>query len=250
MKKYMTTVFFLIVGLLSLIGTTFAWFTIADRGRVSSMSIEITNGANLYFDVEPHEDIDDYFKVISLERLSSKTKQLYGYELSKNVLHPVTTKNGKIFTNENGEKVEANSGYYIEIPLNFISTNDMYVHLTTENEKGMSNGTLVNSDNEKLIKTLRISFEADGENSIYNPSMSEGTSEFNGMKVFGLNKFDQMVYSENNSLFYLRSFENKEVIMRIWIEGTDEYCTNDLKGSTFSLRLRFAGTDKENSLIF
>lgn len=250
MKKYATTILFLVVGLLSLIGTSFAWFTIADRGRVSSMSIEITNGTNLYFDTEPHESIDDYLKIISLERLSSKTKQLYGYELFQNVLQPTTTKDGKIFTIENGDIVDAKSGYYIEIPLNFISSKDMYVHLTTENEKGILNGTLVDSDNKDLIKTLRISFEADGEVIIYNPSMNEGATKFNDMKMFGLNNSDQMIYSENNALFYLKAFENKEVIMRIWVEGTDEFCTNDLKGSNFSLRFRFAGTDEENSLIF
>lgn len=250
MKKHIRTLLFLVAGMLALIGTSFAWFTLSDRGRVSTMSMEITNGVNLYFDTEKHDRVEDYLKVIPFEKMASKVNSLYNYDLKSNSLEPTTTKDGRNYLFEDGTIVKAESGAYIEIPLHFIATKDMYVHLTSENDDRVKNGTLIETSDERLLKVMRISFDTGEQIKIYNPSMKEGVSNFNGMDMFGLNDSNKMIYSENNLLFFLKANEDKEIILRIWVEGTDENCTNDLKGSEFSLKFKFVGTNEENSLIF
>ena len=42
---------------------------------------------------------------------------------------------------------------------------------------------------------------------------------------------------------------DKPVVIRIWLEGTDEACTDDLRDADYSIRLRFAGTDEDGNLL-
>ena len=53
-------------------------------------------------------------------------------------------------------------------------------------------------------------------------------------------------YNENSNLFHISAYTDTPVTVHIWIEGTDEMCTNELKGGDYAIRLRFVGTDEEN----
>ena len=52
----------------------------------------------------------------------------------------------------------------------------------------------------------------------------------------------------DNAMFSLKEGVDKAVTVHIWMEGTDEACTDELRGSDYSIRLRFTGdkTDDQN----
>ena len=131
-----------------------------------------------------------------------------------------------------------------------MAAKDMIVHLTSANsESGAEDGTAVMSENNALPASMRISFTADGTTWIYDPGM-EGTSTTEGSaKTFGLPGADAMNINNDNAMFSLKEGVNKEVKVHIWMEGTDPACTDELKGSDYSIRLRFTGdkTDEQNS---
>ena len=64
-KLFATSVLLFLLALVSITAATVAWMTIADRTRVRSMRMEITSGANLRFDLDPHEEFEDYVKTLS-----------------------------------------------------------------------------------------------------------------------------------------------------------------------------------------
>ncbi|MDD6004731.1 MAG: hypothetical protein PUC68_03595 [Firmicutes bacterium] len=193
---------FVVLTLLVLTGSSLAWFTLTDTGRVSTMSLEITGGSELRFDIEEHDNFNDYLKTIPMNRLIDN-------EIS---LEPVTTYDGVNYVYEDGSPSEA----YYKIDLYFISSKDMDVYLDKE--------TILNSETPGLISSIRLSFESE-DIITYDPDMS---------------------YSEEyltDKLFSLEANVSKKVIMRIWFEGTDPECTNDLKGKTFSIKFKFTGSE-------
>ena len=79
--------------------------------------------------------------------------------------------------------------------------------------------------------------------------MSEGAVNDGNGRIFGLNNADAMVYTDNNSLFYLPAFTDQPVTVRIWLEGEDENCVDDIRKMNFTMQFRFAGTDQDNVLV-
>ena len=56
-----------------------------------------------------------------------------------------------------------------------------------------------------------------------------------------------MEYNDHNSMFRLTAEEDKEVFVHVWLEGNDPSCTDDIKGASYQISLRFQGTDEENN---
>ena len=50
-----------------------------------------------------------------------------------------------------------------------------------------------------------------------------------------------MKLTDDNAMFSLKEGENKEIKVHIWLEGTDLACTDELKATQYSIRLRFMG---------
>ena len=42
---------------------------------------------------------------------------------------------------------------------------------------------------------------------------------------------------------------SKPVKVRIWLEGTDENCTDELRSADYQIQLRFIGTDEDGNLL-
>ena len=56
-----------------------------------------------------------------------------------------------------------------------------------------------------------------------------------------------MKLSGKNALFSLKEHVDKPVVVRIWMEGTDPACTDELQQADYEIRLRFTGeTEEEN----
>ena len=79
--------------------------------------------------------------------------------------------------------------------------------------------------------------------------MGGGAQWSNACKTFGLPAGDSVTYSDDNALFSLTAYENKPVILRLWLEGTDEACSDAIRKAEYSVRRRFVGTDENGNLL-
>jgi hypothetical protein len=241
-----------IAALVSVVAATVAWFTIADNARVRSMSMELTPGSSLRFDLDAHSDFEDYVKTLSFADIAARITQQQGFDPRTTPLEPVTSANGTAFFYEDGTAVSASGGAYLTFTLHFMATQDMLVHLTSANTAGNANtedGTLVSSSSAALPSALRISFTAGGAYSIYDPGAAPGSVSSAGGKTFGLANAANMTLGSDNALFWLQEGVDLPVQVSIWLEGSDEACTDALRSADYSIRLRFIGTDADNNLL-
>jgi len=247
-RLYLSVLIFT-VSLVALIAVTVAWFSIADFTRVNSMRMEITSGTNLRFDLDPHDFFDEYVKTLGFQDILARIKKEKGFDISTTSLAPVTSEDYVKFTYEDGTLVKDTEGAYLEFTLHFMATSDMYIHLTTENSKGQKDGTLIASSNQDLPAAMRIAFFADEKVYVYDPGLGDEGKKTSFGNVFGLAEESKMKLSDDNKMFFLKKDENKPVQVRIWLEGTDPLCTDDLRNLDYSIRLRFVGTDENNVLL-
>lgn len=246
-KKLITTsVLLFLLALVSVTAATAAWMTIADRTRVRSMRMDITTGANLRFDLDPHETFEEYVKTLTFEQIAERIKAEKEFDPRETPLTPVTTKDCEKFVLEDGS--DAKTEYYLEFTLHFMATQDMIVHLTTADSDAGGDGTLVSSETAGVPDAIRISFTAE-ETSIYDPGMGGGSTQGEAGRTFGLPSGDTITYTDDNALFSLTAYEDKPVILRLWLEGNDEACTDAIRKADYSIRLRFIGTDENGNLL-
>lgn len=248
-KKLSFSILLGLFALVSVTAATVAWFSIADFTKLYSMSMEITSGINLRFDIDPHDTFEEYTKTLSFQQISERMEREKGHRIEDAVLTPVTTSDGTTFSLEDGSIVTASEGAYLEYTLYFMATQDMYIHLTTENQSGKTDGTLISSSNPDLPRAMRVAFTVGEMTYIYNPSMAGGSKTKGKIKEFGLPNSENMVFSNDNAMFFLNKDESKQVIVKIWLEGTDPACTDALRKADYSIRLRFEGTDSENNKL-
>jgi hypothetical protein len=248
-RRLSTSLLLFLVALLSITAATVAWFTIADRTLVRAMNMEVTSGANLRFDLDAHSRFEQYVKTLYFSQISQRISQEQGFDMQEVPLEPVTTEDVETFTLENGTVVESDSGAYLTFTLHFMAAQDMLVHLTSASTAGSSDGTAITSSASTLPSAMRISFTADGVTYVYDPGLGDTSTEESYGKTFGLADGSQMVLSDDNAMFYLKAEVDKPVVVHVWLEGTDENCTDDLRGADYSIRLRFVGTDEENNLL-
>ena len=245
-KLITTSVLLFLLALVSVTAATAAWMTIADRTRVRSMRMDITTGANLRFDLDPHETFEEYVKTLTFEQIAERIKAEKEFDPRETPLTPVTTKDCEKFVLEDG--YDAKTEYYLEFTLHFMATQDMIVHLTTADSDAGGDGTLVSSETAGVPDAIRISFTAE-ETSIYDPGMGGGSTQGEAGRTFGLPSGDAITYTGDNALFPLTANEDKPVILRLWLEGNDEACTDAIRKADYSIRLRFIGTDENGNLL-
>lgn len=241
-----TSILLFLMAVAAVTAVTIAWLSIADSTKVRSMNLDITSGVSLRFDLDEHKTFEEYVKTLTFNQIADRIQSEKGFSMETTPLEPVTSSDFSTFSFEDGSVVTTNSGAYLEFELNFMATRDMVVHLSSANTSTQS-GTAVSSDNSALAQAMRISFTADNTTYIYSPGMGAASTTYNGAKMFGLSS--NMVYSDDNALFSLKENQNKVVLVHIWLEGTDEACTDELKGADYSISLRFEGTDEKNQLF-
>lgn len=242
-----TSVLLALLAFVSVTAATAAWMTIADRTRVRSMRMEITSGANLRFDLDAHDSFEDYVKTLSFEEIAARIAQDQGYDPKTHPLTPVTTRNFETFVLENG--TAAKKEYYLEFTLHFMATEDMIVHLTSASSSGGSDGTRVESQRQGVPDAMRISF-TEADISVYDPGLGDTSTPIDGGKQFGLPSGGTVTYNNGNALFSLKANEDKPVVVRVWLEGTDPACNDSIRNADFKIWLRFIGTDENgNPLI-
>lgn len=245
-SRVYTSLLLALLALVAVTAATVAWFSIADRARVRTMSLEIVADVDLRMDLDPHQTIDQYVKTLSFESIAKRIQSEKGFSMEETPLQPVTTDDAVTFTYENGSVVDDKSGAYLEVTLHFMAERDMVVHLTSANSSESStDGTVVLSETAGLPEAMRISFAADNQTWIYDPGMGNESSTQGSMKTFGLPGADRMTLADDNAMFSLKQGEDKAVIMHIWLEGTAPTCTDELRASQYAIRLRFTGDSGE-----
>ena len=245
-RTWSTSILLLLLALVSISLTTLAWFTIADNTRLRGIHMDVTTGPAMRFDLDPHDTFERYVKTLTFAEIAGRVQQVYGYSISDTPMSPVTTGDCSVFTFEDGTVVPADKGTYITCTLHFVALQDMYVHLTSAHAGNTQNGTSISSPKAGMKESMRIAFVTQGKTWIYDPGMRGDQSVTKGnVKTFGLPDASNMSYTEDNEMFFLEAEKDLEVQMYIWLEGTDEYCTNELKGSLYSIALRFQGTDAD-----
>lgn len=244
-KRLYISIALLLLAIVSITAATTAWFTIADHTRVQSMSLDIYGGASLRFDLEPHKTLEEYEKTLTFSEICSRVLREQGVDWKKTALEPVTTSDYAEFTLENGTKAKSKTGQYLEFTLHFMAAEDMVVHLTSANSDKAQDGTAITSKTQGLVDAMRISFTDGDRTSVFDPGGEmNGSGEKN--EIFGLPSADKMVYNNANALFSLKAYQDLPILVHVWLEGTDEACTDELRGAEYSIRLRFEGTDEEN----
>lgn len=245
-RLYISILLFL-VALVSVSAASVAWFTIADFTKVHSMSMEITSGINLRFDLDAHDTFDEYVKTLKFTEIAERVRQEQGYDMRTVPLEPVTTEDFVHFTFEHGDEAERGSGAYQEFVLHFMATEDMLVHLTSADTEGAKDGTRVTSENPALPQAMRLSFTVEDKTYVYAPGMGDVATERGNAVWFGLPTSENMVLNDNNAMFWLEKDVDQPVTVRIWLEGTDPMCTDELRNADYSIMLRFIGTDENNN---
>ncbi len=226
-----TSLMLLVVALVSVTAVTVAWFTIADNTRVNMMRMDVTTGLSLRISLDEHDEFDDYSSVLQFDSIADRIVYEKGYDMRTVPLEPVTSNDGLSFRLQNGSIVSDTSGKFVEFTVHFRALEDMYVHLTSQDSKDGGDGTLVWSrENANLAHAMRMSFSGPDGVHVY--------STHNGI--------DYGVLSDDNVLFFLPGDTDVPVVIRLWLEGTDPQCTNQLKGVDYSIQFRFEGTDENN----
>ena len=249
-KRLYTSILLALLAFVAVVAATVAWFSIADRAKVKTMSLEVIADSDLRMDLDAHSSIEQYVKTLSFEQIAERIQKEKGFSMETTPLEPVTTSDQKTFTYENGQTAADTIGAYLEFTLHFMAEKDMILHLTSaDSSAGSSDGTAVISENSALPPSMRISFTTDGNTWIYDPGMGAAGSTESNAKTFGLPEAGAMKINNDNAMFSLKEGVDKAVEVHIWMEGTDLACTDELKGSNYSIRLRFTGekTDDQKS---
>ncbi len=223
------TLLVLLIALVAMTAVTYAWFSINDNARLSMMRMDVTTGPSLRMDLVPHATFEEYKRTLTFEEIAAKIKADTGVDIASVPIEPVTTRDGRTFVFEDGSPASYRDGTYIDFTLHFMSHGDMYVHLTSTPSKNADDGTRIWSEkNNRLAEAMRLSVTKD-QTFVYNPR----TMDLSGM-------------TDLNTVFFIPDATDISVVIRIWLEGTDPACTNDLKGSDYAIQMRFEGSDENN----
>ena len=66
-----------LLALVAVTAATVAWFSIADRTKVRSMSLDIVTDVDLRMDLDPHETIDQYVKTLSFDCAADTVRERF-----------------------------------------------------------------------------------------------------------------------------------------------------------------------------
>lgn len=245
--KRRSTFLLSVIAMLVLVTSTLAWFTLNQFASVDNIQMNITTGVDLRVDIDNHgSDISLYKKTVTADMINSWLTSNNHPRMADQLLDPVTTSNGITFTNQGGTSRNANDTSYLEFKVWFIANKEMWVHLSSETATELDNATTSVTTTSTgaqadIIRAVRLSFEDSGSAAIYEPNAG---SPVNGQTTFDLPS--PMSYSNNTRLFHLDELTPKQITIRLWAEGNDPECDNDVQDANLNVDLLFFGTDENN----
>lgn len=158
------------------------------------------------------------------EDLREKKKEVFLHSDSYIIFNP---------SNENEESKNVDLAIRVSLELENINNG---VPLILCNDRGTEDGAIDNKYDNSLFGT---SLDAVGKNIFtdYPSDTSLANGTYQTQKVYKLNYFDGS--STDNVLFTIDAASIQKVTLRIWLEGCDEYCVNEIAGKNLSILLKF-----------
>lgn len=245
--KRKTTFLLSIIAMLVLITGTLAWFTLSNFASVDQINLKIATAPELYIDIENRgTDTTLWKKTLTNDMINQALTSAGAPRLDQQLLDPVTSSNGITFTNQGGTIRTANNKSYIEFKVWFLATKEMWVHLSGQTVlvEGQSATTACTTTDTggraDIVRAVRISYEDSGSAAIWEPNQ--------GSPVAGQSTFDVSTsFSNSTRLFHLDEMTPKQITIRIWAEGNDPECDNDVQAANVTFQMLFGGTDENNS---
>ena len=241
-------IFIAIITALSMITSTVAWFTVNTFAGVDTLDVHISVSAQLKVSMEDHgTDLKAYGKTITNEMIDGYLGSKYQTKLADIKLDPVTTSDGTKMVSRRGITREPNKRSYLEFECYFIATEDMWVHLTTESsdiegDKGTSVTSASPAPQSEVVQCTRVGFTTESNGTmVYEPNKG-GT--INGLSTFDISS--PMNYTDGSRIFHLDEMSPKKVTIRIWVDGEDPQCDDDVQDADLKVALSFVGTDENN----
>ena len=236
-----------IIAMLVLITATLAWFTLSNFASVNEINLKISTAPQLYLDIENRgTDTTLWKKTLTNDMINSYLTSVNAPKLEDQLLDPVTTSKGITMTNRSGVTRKANENTYLEFKVWFIATADMWVHLSGQTVEVVDHQATTKVTTKEtgakadIIRAIRVSYEDSGSAAIWEPNK--------GTAVAGQTTFDvSQNFSNDTRLFHLDKLSPKQITFRIWLEGEDPECDNDVEDAELTIEMLFGGTDDNNS---
>ena len=236
-----------VIAMLVLITATLAWFTLSNFASVNEINLKISTAPQLYLDIENRgTDVSLWKKTLTNDMVNTSLRAQNAPTLDQQLMDPVTTTNGITFTGQTGNARNANATTYIEFKVWFISTADMWVHLSgqtaqVEGKDATTRCTTTETGAKAdVTKAVRVSYEDSGSAAIWEPNR--------GTPVNGQTTFDvSQNFSNDTRIFHLDKLTPKQITFRIWAEGNDPECDDDVQDANLTIEMLFGGTDENNS---
>lgn len=236
-----------IIAMLVLITGTLAWFTLSNFASVNDINLKISTAPELFLDIENRgTDTSLWKKTLTNDMVNTALRAQNAPILSEQLLDPVTTSNGISFQSESGSARTANSDTFVEFKVWFIATADMYVHLTNQtvqvdgHDATTACTTTETGAKADIVKAVRVSFEDSGSAAIWEPN--KGTP-VNNQSTFDVSS----TFTSDSRLFKLEKLTPKQITFRIWAEGNDPECDNDVQDSNLTIQMLFGGADENGN---
>ncbi|WP_405356872.1 hypothetical protein [Ruminococcus sp.] len=234
-----------IIAMLVLITATLAWFTLSNFASVNEINLKISTAPELYLDIENRgTDVSLWKKVLTNDMINQYLSSVNAPKIDEQRLDPVTTSNGISFQSQSGSARNANeTSSFLEFKVWFIATTDMYVHLSGQTVQVEGNNattactTTETGAKADIVNALRVSYEDNGSAAIWEPHK--------GSPVAGQSSFDvNQSFGSESRLFHLDTLTPKQITFRIWAEGEDPECDNDVQAANVTIQMLFGGADE------
>ena len=236
-----------IIAMLVLITATLAWFTLSNFASVNEINLKISTAPELYLDIENRgTDVSLWKKVLTNDMINTSLRAQNAPTLDQQLLDPVTSSNGITFASQSGASRNSNDTSFVEFKVWFIATKEMYVHLSgqTVQVEGQDATTACTTTETgakaDIVNAVRMSFEDNGSAAIWEPHK--------GSAVAGQTTFDVgQSFGSDSRLFHLDTLTPKQITFRIWAEGEDPECDNDVQDANVTFQLLFGGADENGN---
>ncbi len=281
-QRLHTAVCMLSLTVVALTTATYAWFTLSASTRVNELELDVSAGANMRIATRNlGTNIDDYFEEVVSKGgetnadIDEWLQDKYSISVDDILLSPQTSGDGvNIYTRAENEsssgdtsRPNLSSGSFMQYELYLIAENDMRVHLSTdEDDDGIYThidadaSSLGNSEAKKqIVNCVRMSFKSTDKDGaervvIWEPNKDVGTATTlkGHAKDDDIGTFDMdkpMDYNNDTWVCELIANTPKLVTVRVWVEGEDPACNDDVQRAKFLTWLRFQGTDESNNVI-
>jgi len=247
--KYKFNIMLSVIAMLVLIAATLAWFTLSNFASVNQIDLHISTAPGLYLDIENRgtSDLSAWKKTLTNDMINEYLTSVSAPAIADQLLDPVTSSDGIAFTNRTGVTRTANNDSFMEFKVWFIATTDMWVHLSGETVEVVSgtNATTACTTTETgakadVVNALRVSYEDSSSAAIWEPNKGSAVA---GQTTFDVNGAN---YSNDTRIFHLDAMTPKQITFRIWAEGEDPECDDDIQAANATIEMLFCGTDNDN----